>query len=88
VDCSEVAAWAAVLADPRIEGFQSSVQRYARRPHHADAELLAVSRAHIQLEAGSAADVRGFLGSYPDGPNALNAKPRLAKLPPSKSDGG
>ncbi len=45
-DCSEVTAWAAVLADPRIEGSLASVQRYPRRPHHADAELLAVSRAH------------------------------------------
>ena len=44
-------------------------------------------RTRIQLEADSAADVRGFLASYPDGPNALNAKPRVARLTPSKSDG-
>jgi hypothetical protein len=66
-----------------------------------DAERHAAIRAQIQAEAAawskvrdstSPGDIREFLATYPDGPNELNARARLAALGggrgrPDASDG-
>lgn len=98
------AAWHPIQATEHPDVLQEHLDKFPDSPHADEAkqrlevtQRIAANRARIQAEADawskvkdstSATDIKAFLTDYPDGPNALNAKARLATLAAQKPRSG